>query len=256
MREQRQDQERAPEHDEITEALLNLFGFLRERGLQIALVLGVLLVAVLSYRWHVAQKSAMEQQAWGALSGMPSGALLARIPPEAETDYLAPARQVAEGGTSAAPWALNLLGSALANQGRWQEAAEAYQELFKRFPKSEAADAALPGYAAVLEATEQYDKAAEQYTRLAEQSAAFFYIDAGRCRELAGQVEEAVSAYETFVEQDGDEDMMQVARGRVRDLRQGKTLSLPEPPPEAEPEPPRETTEPATGPAEAENPEE
>ncbi len=232
MRERR-NQEAPSEHDELLEAMDNFLGFLRRNALHIALVVGVILVAALSYRWHVLNRKTQEMRAWGTLSSVPSGLLLARLSGDTSNDFLEQSlplcRQVAEGNTSAAPWALQQLGAALANADRWEEAAEAYQALFKSYPKSRAAEAALPGYAAVLEQTGRPDEAANQFRRLAEGGPSLFLLDAGRCRELAGRVEEAMAAYGEFIERNGEDGLAEIARSRLAHLNRGEVL--PPPPP-------------------------
>lgn len=234
-----------PEHHELSdhEVLLRLFdhakGFVQKSGLHVLLVVLVLTIAVVLYRTHVLRKQAVAYGTWALLGQLDDPSFLFLQPSDqAEGIRTADLKLVDEamaspGDSRARPWLLLKRGSLLASGGRWNDALAAYKQVADGNPKlAPVADGAT---AAALEGAGRYADAATLCERLAPGSAAR-WVDAGRCREFAGNLDTAKANYGRALEAaDLDEMLRSFATARLAALAQGEALPPPPPPKPAAP---------------------
>ncbi len=235
---------REPHADEdmLGRVLEKLQAFLLRNGLHILIVAGLIVISVLAVRLLALHRRARAVSQWAAVGRLSQTSFLMLYPPE----QAAQVRQSAlaqcsniidtEKRTSATPWILLEMGNLFASGEQWSEAANTYRRIVEQYPGEPAAEMARDGLAVALEATAQYGEAAGLYERLAEAGAAPYLIDAGRCRELAGDVAGARAAYEKAIKADLAEDLRALAEARLVKLEAGQPLPPPPEPKALEPE--------------------
>ncbi|NLW50137.1 MAG: tetratricopeptide repeat protein [Candidatus Brocadiaceae bacterium] len=226
------------EHDIILRFLERAKAVLQKNGLHILLVVLAVTVVVLLYRTHLLRQKARAYDSWELLGGLHDPVdLLFRPAADAEAvrnEELAMLSEALDrpGDSRARPWLLLTQGALLAANGRRDEALAAYEQVKKRHPESALlADSAT---AVVLEEAGGYAEAAAVCERLAPGLPAC-WIDAGRCRELAGEPEKARAAYERALREDLEKTLEGLAAARLAALDRGALL--PPPPHPAAPSP-------------------
>ncbi len=241
----KQPEDRHLDHEDMLALLERVRAFLVRNAVHIALVVGLVALAVVGHRYYVMRRELATLEDWSALGGLPDDTLLlAASGPEAELareELMRVCRRIVEEGpsTSAEPWAMLRLGAMLARNEQFAEAERTYQRVLDSYRGHPAAEAAVPALAAIHEETGNYADAARRFEQLGRERAPLYLFDAARCWELAEDPQAARRTYEGFLQQDGDEDLREMARGRLAAIEEGNLL---EPPPRPEP---AETEQPA-----------
>jgi len=238
---------KAPEHHEASdyEVLMRVLErartLVRQNGLHVLLAVLVLVAAVVLYRTHHVRRQSRAHAAWELLGSLddPSYAYMAS-PLEAEQALALALAQVTEALANPAdartiPWLLLKQGSLLTAGGRWDEALEVYRRIVREYP--DAGELAEPAMAVVLEAAGRYEESAALRERLAADSADH-WVDAGRCRELAGDLAGAQASYRKALDAGLSDSLRELAADRLAALERGEPLPAPPEEPEPEPEAP------------------
>jgi len=229
-----------PDEDILGPLVEKLKAFVWKNGLHVLLVAGVIVIAVLTVRiWQLHARARTLSQ-WATLGRLAQTPFLMLYPPDQAGEMrqaaLAECNDIlnSQKKTSATPWIRLQMANLLASGGQWAEAARAYERILEDYPHKPVAEVARQGLAVALEATGQYDQAGALYERLAETGPARYLVDAGRCRELAGDVPAARAAYEKALRGDITADLRAPAEARLARLAAGRLLSLPPEPQTAE----------------------
>jgi tetratricopeptide (TPR) repeat protein len=227
-----QQQEAHPEHDPLAYFLEQAKAFLIKNGLHILLAVGLVLVGALTYKIVAARRSTHAQLQWQAVSNFPEIAVYLYGPEKVGTTRdisIEQCRAIIDSGktTQATPWVMLRLADLYASADQWPAAVDAYKRLIARYPGSEAASWAKPALAAALEQLGQYAEAAPAYEQLAEAGPARFFLDAGRCRELAGDLRAAEADYRKLLERKATNELNDEANTRLAALAEGRPLQAP-----------------------------
>ncbi len=236
-----------PDEDILGPLVEKLKAFVWKNGLHVLLVAGVIVIAVLTVRVWQLHATARTLSQWATLGRLSQTPFLMLYPPDQAMEMrqaaLAECSQILDSQkkTSATPWIRLEVANLLASGGQSTQAAKAYERIVEDYPQKPVAEMARQGLAVALEATGQYNQAGAVYERLAETGLARYLVDAGRCRELAGDVPAARAAYEKALGGDITADLRPLAEARLARLEAGQPLS---PPPEPEPSEPASSVRP------------
>ncbi|KPK65967.1 MAG: hypothetical protein AMK73_01385 [Planctomycetes bacterium SM23_32] len=222
------------EHELLDHVLEHVKTFLAKNGLHVALVVGLLAVAVVGYRTLSLRHQTETLTQWDAVGGSPQVAAMlfgAEAAAGLRKHAIERCRDLleTEPKTKATPWLLLKLAGLYAQDGQWAAAADACRRLTAEYPESPAMAPGRGLLAVVLEQMGRYEEAAAAYEALAASGATRHLLSAGRDRELAGQPEAARELYRRLTADEVDDSLLAMARDRLADLAKGKTL---EPPPE------------------------
>jgi tetratricopeptide (TPR) repeat protein len=231
--------------------------FLVRNALHFAVALCLVMVAILGYKTLALRRQARTLSQWAEVGAAPEMAAYfygaeaaSKLRQEAVKGY---ERILDESSrTTATPWVMLKLGNLRAMGGDWQGAADAYRRLLKEYPGSRASGPARCGLAAALEQLGQYGDAAALYEQVARSGQPMFFLDAGRCRELASDAQAAQAAYATALKEPTfAQDLRSIAQHRLAAVERGELLT---PPPAVKPLPqePEPGTEPLLVPEETE----
>jgi len=206
---------------------------LRRYGRYVVVGLLAALVALLAYRQYRVRALSEQAKSWERLSELPMTGMPAMNPDGAaqiHRSIIAPCEKLLEERweTDATPWILLKLCAARQSAGRYEEVLEACRELQERFPDHYAAGLAERYVAAALEQSGHYEGAAEAYEKLASEpeESLRFWLDAGRCWELAGRREAARHAYEQLT---GSPEAQQTAFVGIAESRLKRVATKEEP---------------------------
>lgn len=222
-----------PEPDVLAHILEQVKVFLLKNGLHLAVVIGVVLVGFVAYRTYTLRHTTQSLSQWETIGDLSETSFLFMYQPAEAADLRQSAirqcRQIIENQpeTSATPWLLLKLANLLVSGEEWSEAAQIYKRLTAEYGNEIAATWAPQGLAVALEGMGQYDEAAAIHEKLGADGRPAHLLHAGRCRELAGDVEGATHAYRKVLDPDVPEDLRQVAAARLAELAAGKLLSAP-----------------------------
>jgi tetratricopeptide (TPR) repeat protein len=227
---------KAPEHHQLSdyEVLMRVLdrvkAFIQKNGLHALLVILVLAIAVILYRTHLLRQQARGYGTWELLGRIEDPSFLyLQAAADAENVRTEDLKSIEDaikspGDAKARPWLLMKKASLLASGGRWDEAIAAYEQVARRYPKTAPlADAAR---ASVLEGAGRYADAAALDEGLAPGSPAR-WVDAGRCREFAGDLNGAKSDYDRALAEDIDDTLRGFATARLAELARGQLLPPP-----------------------------
>ena len=245
MRARRPEPE-APSGEEILEKLFERYRApLRRYGRFVLLGLAAVIVALLAYGQRNAKARSEQVQSWQGLGDLPPADLLS-FDPERSAQLR---RQVIERcnrmlkdrwETDATPWIMLKLGNAQQSAGLHKEALETYRKLKDRFPDHLAATLAERDRVAALEEMGRYVQAARACEALAAKHGEDlrFWLDAGRCWELAGNTQAALGAYEKLcgMPDKAHQEDLEMAAARLKRLRRDQPALLALPPAPAHPE--------------------
>ncbi|MHC4789703.1 MAG: tetratricopeptide repeat protein [Planctomycetota bacterium] len=230
-------QAQSPAADDVFERVLQqVASFLAKNVLHIALVAGVLLVAVLGYKTYVLRRRARTFAQWEALAQYPKIAGYFYGAENVESIRWATIEEcrtiLAEGPrTSATPWVLLKLANLQAEGKDWAGAADSYRRLLEAHPKTQTVGPARSGLAVALEELGRYGEAAEEHARLVDAGLASHLLDVGRCKELTEDAAGAERSYRQLLGREVPERLRAQAKSRLAEIAAGRLLS---PPPELE----------------------
>ena len=175
---------------------------LRRYGRYVVVGLLAALLALLVYRQYRVKALSEQAKSWEMLGELPMTGMPAMNPGDAaqiHSSVIAPCEKLLQERweTDATPWILLKLCGARQSAGLYEEVLEACRQLQERFPDHYAASLAERYRAAALEQSGHYERAAEAYEKVASEpeGSLHFWLEAGRCWELAGQREAARHAY-------------------------------------------------------------
>ena len=237
---QNDQEERQVSHDPLDNILNYLRQAANEHGLKVvAAALGVVLVVVgvQTYRSRMQTESSI---AWGRLAGMEAKAQVSQQQRGRQLDeIIKQCEEILEKHweTSATPWVRLKLGNARREAGRLEQALAAYRRITEEYGGSTAADMAKPAIAGTLEEMGRYEEAADRYEELAsEKGDARYYLNAGRCRQLAGSFDAARQNYRKAREQAGSgaSDVTELAQFGLAAAARGDKLTVPDRPADME----------------------
>lgn len=230
-------QEAHVEHERVLEALSRLKEYLWANALHVALIIAIIALAITSVRYYLVRRETENIEAWQTLALLPDASQMMMMQEEeagtVRGEAISACRDIIEnaGDTGATPWVMLRLGGLLAEESEWEEALATYRRLLRDYRGTPAAETAMPAYAAVLEQTGSYAEAASIYEDLAADGQEMYLLDAGRCRELNGEVELASADYRKLIDASAPEQVRDLARARLAAVEAGELLS---PPPEPE----------------------
>ena len=241
--------EEPTEEDILGHLTERLWPFLVRNALHIAVAVCLVMVAIIGYKTLALRREARALSQWAEVGAAPEIAAYF-YGPEAASELRQEAvksyeRILDEGArTTATPWVMLKLGNLRAVGGDWQGAADAYRRLLKKYPENPAAGPARCGLAAALDQLGQYGEAAALYEQVARSGQPMFFVDAGRCRELASDAQAAQAAYRRALEEPTlAQDQRSIAQDRLAAAERGELLT---PPPAVKPLP--QEPEPGAGP--------
>jgi len=233
------------EHPPEEELLLRLWQqakhFVVQNWTHVLLVVALAAAVIAGWRLYSLHRRANELRAWDTLNSVPPDSALAAMPArEADErrqeavnylgEFLADSPR-----TSATPWIMLQLGNLHAALKHWPQAVQAYADLASKWPQTAAARLARPAWAAALEQMGKYAEAGNLYEAVAAEQPRHL-LAAARCRELAGDDAAAMLLYDRFLDSGAADDLLaEVAKSRLKAVREGKLLTAPPPITEAPP---------------------
>jgi predicted negative regulator of RcsB-dependent stress response len=203
--------------------------FLRAHGVHVLFALAVLLLIVVVVQTIVAKRQAADIKGHQVLSDQRPVSLLttayARPTPAVEQDRLdmmEQCRQIIEehGSSSAAPWARMRLAQLLALRQEWEKAAAQYEAVIAGYENETLRNAARAGLASVREDLGEFEEAAALYAQVAT-SLPVYLVDAGRCYEMAGNLDGARAAYAELETADVPDSVKARAENRLKAIKRG-----------------------------------
>jgi hypothetical protein len=221
-----------PEHDPLVHFMGQAKAFLLKNGLHIALVGGLIIVGIVTYKIVSIGQSTRTLSQWETISNLPQVAAVL-YPPENFATLrdisIQQCQAVLDSRPSAAiaPWVLLKLADLYAFGDQWPAAEETYKRLIAQYPGSPASEWAKPALAVTLEQMGKYTDAAALYESLAEGARPLYLADAGRCRELSGDVPGAEADYRKLLDSKVPEAASNEVKARLVALAQGKPLTAP-----------------------------
>jgi len=206
--------------------------FFLKNGLHVALVVGLIAVGVVTYELVSARQSTRTLRQWEAISNLPQVAGMLY-----PSENFATLRDISiqqcqailddRPSPTTAPWVLLKLADLYAFGDQWPAAEETYRRLLTQYPDSPAADWAKPALGVTLEQNGKYADAAALYESLAERGRPLYLTDAGRCRELTGDLPRAEADYRKLLDSKVPEMATNEAKARLAALAQGNPLTAP-----------------------------
>jgi len=231
VRPKREEAER-PEPETLAHFMEKVKAFLLKNGLHMILIVGIVAVAVLGLRILSLRRTTRVLTQWDAVSSYPELTSILY-----GTQNVGTLREIAvkqcqailETGqkTTATPWVMLKLGDLYTFGDEWAAAEEAYRRLISEYPQSQAAGWAKPALAVCTEQLGKYADAATAYEQLAEGGAAQHLYDAGRCRELSGDLTGAEADYRKLLTKEPAKELREETEGRLTALAQGRPLTAP-----------------------------
>ncbi len=247
MRKKEREPAAQPPEEVLADALVKLKHIAGRYGPHIVAGVAAIVVALFVLHSYQNKSRREEARAWQELGQMPP---LSRLDRQTASDkdlqgvISACEKMLKERWkTPAAAWVLLRLANAQRAAGNPEAALSTYQRLRQDYPEHYATNLAAASRAGALEDAGRYKEAAAAYEEIARGRAedAHFWLDAGRCWELAGDKEAATQDYQRLAEsaREDQSDASELAATRLAELARGETLLSPPPPPK--PEPPKET---------------
>jgi predicted negative regulator of RcsB-dependent stress response len=221
-----------PEPDPLVHFLGQVKPFLMKNGLHLLLFVCLVAVGILTYRIFTLRHSTQTLKQWDAVDDF-SESVAALYGPQIAASQRKLSIQQCEAlvqkgqATTATPWLLLKLASLYAGNDQWSAAADAYKRLITEYPDGAAAGAAREALPAALEELGTYGEAASAYEELAQGGRAGFLVDAGRAREIAGDLKGAEADYRKALDGDIAEGTRRLVRRRLAELAQGRPLGVP-----------------------------
>ena len=234
----KQSQNQQEEGQAPPDPLDNVLNYIREGVHEYARtvvigVVGVVLVVV-GVQWYMSQKEAEKNAIWNTMESLEArsrGQQKGQDKSKTISEYESLLEKHA--GSSPTPWVLLKLGNARREAGRLEAALSAYRRLKREYGGSTAAEMAGPALAGTLEEMGRYEEAAKEYEKLAaEEGDPYYYLGAGRCRQLAADFEKAKTNYERAKEEAGDgrTDIVELAEFGLNVVARKDKLTVPEQP--------------------------
>jgi len=236
---------KAPEHHELSdfEVLMHAWervqAFVMKYGLHVLLGILVVVIGIVLYRTHLLRQQARAYGTWELLGRLEDPSFLdLQVGSQAEQARAEELQEVGKalanhGDAEAARWLLMKRASLLAADGRWDEAIGTYEQILQKYPDTRTL--VEPAMAVVLEGAGRYADAAALCERLAPDTGAR-WVDGGRCRELAGDVDAARTDYRRAVDGGLDDPLHGFAADRLAALDRGELLPAPPDPAQRVPE--------------------
>jgi tetratricopeptide (TPR) repeat protein len=228
----REKEKPQPEPDPLEHFLRQVKPFLMKNGLHLLLSVCLVAVGILTYRIFTLRHSTQTLKQWDAVDDFPESVAALYGPQIAASQRKLSIQQCEalvrkERATTATPWLLLKLASLYAADDQWPTAADAYKRLIAEYPDSAAAGAAREALPAALEELGTYGEAASAYEEVAQGGRAGFLVDAGRAREIAGDLKGAEADYRKALDGNIAEGTRRLVRRRLAELAQGRPLGVP-----------------------------
>jgi tetratricopeptide (TPR) repeat protein len=234
--------QRPPDSDSLEQLYEQVHDYVVTYWRHMLVVVLAIIVALMGYQSWRNRLRAEEARTWRRLGELPAlNALMFRRDSEKQQQQIIETCKEILGKrwqTSATPWVLLKLANAQLASKRLGAARETLQRLNRDYSDHYATRMATKAQATLLEDLRRYKEAAALYTRMAKNADEHspFWLDAGRARELAGDKEGALAAYEKLLKtaQNGN---FPEARFRYKLLAGDGPMLSPPPEPPAPPKP-------------------
>ncbi len=225
-------QEERPTPDPLANFLSQVWPFVAKNALHIALAAGLIIVAFMTYRILALRQASRTVTQWESISNLPEIASMMYAREGFQTARDLSVQQCraildAKPSKTVAPYVMLKLADLYTYGDEWAAAVDTYKRLIAEYPATPAAEWAKSALAVALEQTGKYAEAAELYESLAQAGRPLYLADAGRCRELSGDVPGAEADYRKLRESKVSDAVTKAVDERLLALAQGKVLTAP-----------------------------